>query len=156
MKNWQKLVAAILICEGAGALGAVFTTPAIATWYATLAKPAWNPPSWLFAPVWTTLFVLMGIALYLIWRTDLTKIEEREAFWLFLAHLLVNVLWSVVFFGLHSPGLGVVVILILLGYIIYLITRFWPINRTAAWLLVPYALWVSFATVLNFTIWQLN
>lgn len=156
MKSWWKLPAAILLCEGAGILGTLFTASQITTWYATLDKPVWNPPNWLFAPVWTTLFALMGIALYLVWRTGLKKIQEWEAFWLFLAHLLVNITWSIVFFGLENPGLGIVVILVLLAFILYLIYRFGRINQWAAWLLVPYAAWVSFATVLNIAIWRLN
>lgn len=154
--NWAKLVGAIAICETAGAIGAIFTTSQIATWYRTLAKPAWNPPAVIFGPVWTTLFLLMGIALYLVWQTNLKKRTERQAFWLFLAHLVVNILWSVVFFGWHSLVGGLVVIIILLIYIAYLTYRFWQIKPAAGWLLLPYLAWVAFATYLNYTIWYLN
>lgn len=156
MKDSWKLISAVLICEAAGALGAIFTTPQITTWYATLAKPSWNPPNWVFGPVWTTLFLLMGIALYLVWRTGLREKAERTAFRLFLAHLLLNIGWSVAFFGLESPGMGVVVIVTLLAFILYLIVKFREINHWAGWLLVPYAAWVAFATVLNIAVWRLN
>lgn len=154
--DWRKLIAAVLITEGAGILGSFFTAPKVTAWYAFLDKPTWNPPSWLFAPVWTLLFLLMGIALYRVWRTGLKTEDTRESFWLFIAHLGVNIIWSLVFFGLQSPGWGVVVILTLLAFIAYLIVRFYRIDKLAGWLLVPYIAWVSFATVLNTTVWLLN
>jgi benzodiazapine receptor len=117
--------------KGAGILGSFFTAPKVTSWYAFLDKPAWNPPSWLFAPVWTLLFLLMSIALYRVWRTGLKTEDARESFWLFIAHLGVNIIWSLVFFGLQSPGWGVVVILTLLAFIAYLIFRFYRIDKLA-------------------------
>lgn len=154
--NYYKLFASLFICLLAGFIGSLFTTPAITTWYATLTKPSFNPPNWIFAPVWTTLFILMGLALYLVWSRGLAERKNKIAFWLFRIHLLVNIFWSVAFFGLHNPGLAFGIIVVLWLMIAYLITIFYEINKKAGWLLLPYLLWVSFATLLNFAIWRLN
>lgn len=151
-----KLLSCILLCESAGMVGAIFTYPAIGTWYAGLAKPAFSPPNWVFAPVWTILFALMGIALYLVWEQGWQKREVREAVELFLGHLVINIAWSVAFFGLHKPLLAFFGIILLLAYIIVLIRLFAHIRLLAAYLLFPYLLWVGFATVLNFELWRLN
>jgi tryptophan-rich sensory protein len=155
-QNWFRLVSAIVICEAAGIIGSVFTTPAIDGWYSGLLKPSFNPPSWIFAPVWTTLFVLMGISLYLIWQKGLEKRENKLAFWLFIIHLGFNTLWSILFFGLKNPGWAFLEIVILWLFIVYLVLDFCNIDKKAAYLLLPYLLWVSFASVLNYSIWQLN
>lgn len=154
--NFSKLLLSIGLSLGAGLIGSLFTFSAIPTWYATLNKPSFNPPNYLFGPVWTTLYILMGIALYLVWRKGLRKKSIRFAFSLFLIHLVVNSLWSIVFFGMHQIFLALVVILVLWLMIIVLIKIFWEIDKTAAYLLMPYLFWVSFATLLNFSIWQLN
>ena len=151
-----KLAAAILICLSAGAIGSIFTTPAIDSWYAQLIKPAFNPPNWIFGPVWTLLFVLMGIALYLVWQKGLKKKENKLAFWLFIVHLFFNTLWSILFFGLKNPGAAFGEIIFLWLFIIYLIFHFCNIDKKAAYLLFPYFLWVSFAALLNYSIWRLN
>jgi benzodiazapine receptor len=142
---------AILICEAAGLIGTIFTSDSISTWYTTITKPSFNPPNWIFGPVWTTLFALMGVALYLVWKQ-----RNRKALYIFGAQLVLNILWSVIFFGLHSPMWAFVEIVILWLMILWTILTFYKINKVAAYLLVPYILWVSFASVLNFAIWRLN
>lgn len=157
MKNFFKLVASIAICEGAGIIGSLFTMPSIPTWYAGLAKPALNPPAWVFGPVWTTLFVLMGIALWLVWinrRAD--KKAKRTAIVIFFIQLALNTLWSIIFFALHNPGWAFVDLVFLWLAILATIILFAKISKPAAWLLVPYILWVSFAGYLNFAIWQIS
>lgn len=147
MKKWLKLILAIVVCELAGVVGSIFTTPAISTWYATLVKPSFNAPNWLFFPVWTILFALMGISLYFAWPRG--KI-------IFGAQLLLNILWSVLFFGLHSPLLAFIEIILLWIAILTTIIIFYRTSRTAAYLMIPYILWVSFAAVLNIFIVILN
>jgi tryptophan-rich sensory protein len=154
--NILKLVTSLVVCQCAGILGSVFTTPAIPTWYAALQKPAFTPPSWLFAPAWITLYLLMGIAAFFVWRAGLDNRWARVALLIFLIQLVLNALWSVVFFGLQSPLYGVIVIITLWIAILATIISFTRTSRLAAWLLVPYILWVSFASVLNISIWVLN
>ena len=124
-------------------------------WYASIAKPAWNPPNWIFGPVWTTLYVLIGVSAWRVWRTGAFR-RDRAALALFLVQWGFNFAWSGFFFGLRSPGLALVEIACLWLMIAALIVRFWRHDRTAAVLLVPYLLWVSFATALNFALWRLN
>ncbi len=151
-----KLALALMVCLLAGALGALFTTPAIPTWYAGLSKPSFSPPNWLFAPVWTLLYVLMGGAAYLVWMKGWKQREVRAALGVFGVQLVLNFLWSVAFFGMHSPLYGLVVIAALWAAIALTIVRFRGVSRPAAWLLVPYLLWVSFAAYLNYSVWALN
>ncbi len=155
-QNFFRLLVSVLICELAGIIGSFFTTPAIPAWYASLTKPSFNPPNWLFGPVWTTLFLLMGIAFYLIWQKLAVNKTAKLAMIIFIIHLGFNTLWSILFFGLRNPFYGLIDIAILWLMIVYLIYAFMAIDKRAAYLLVPYLLWVSFATVLNFAIWQLN
>jgi len=150
-----KLLASIIICEFAGVAGSVFTAPQIKGWYAGLEKPFFNPPNWIFAPVWTALFILMGISLWMIW-TEKTQINRKRAIQIFVVQLVLNILWSVVFFGLHSPAMGFSVIVLLWLAIFLTIKEFHKISKIASYLLVPYILWVSFASVLNAFIWFLN
>jgi len=155
IKNPKLLFFSILLSQLAGIIGSTATMSAIPTWYVTLNKPSFNPPNWIFGPVWITLYTMMGIALYLVWvkkQTKETKITKN----LFLAHLLVNALWSLVFFGLKRLDLAFIVIIALWWIIIYLIEMFKKIDKKASYLLVPYLLWVTFASVLNYAIWQLN
>jgi tryptophan-rich sensory protein len=157
--DWLKLAIAIVISECAGVIGSIFTITAIPTWYATLAKPSFNPPSWLFAPVWTTLYVLMGVAAFLIWRKDKAATagaNRNAALTLFALQLALNALWSILFFGMHSPLFGLIGIIALWVAIAWTIMAFYKISHSAAWLLAPYLLWVSFAFCLNFAIWKLN
>jgi tryptophan-rich sensory protein len=154
--NIAKLVISIVVCQCAGIVGSVFTTPAIPTWYAALEKPVFTPPNWLFAPAWITLYLLMGIAASLIWRAGLENRRVRTALIIFLVQLVLNSLWSVIFFGMQSPFYGVIVIIILWLAILLTILKFARIAAAAAWLMVPYILWVSFASALNIAVWLLN
>lgn len=154
IKNPKLLLISILITEAAGIIGSIFTTRSIPTWYASLNKPSFNPPNWIFGPVWTTLFLLMGIALYLIWSKKGKEVKKAlNIFWL---HLGLNILWSALFFGLKNPGLAFIEILILLGFIVYVTILFYRLEKVAGLLLLPYLAWTTFATFLNFTIWRLN
>jgi len=151
-----KLVVSIVVCEGAGGIGAIFTTPAISTWYAGLQKPSFTPPNSVFAPVWLTLYLLMAIAAFLIWRKGLNTKGAKPALILFLVQLVLNVLWSIIFFGLKSPLGGVVLILLLWIAILLAIIRFFKISPPAGGLLIPYIVWVSIAANLNVWVWILN
>ncbi len=151
-----KLVVSIVACQCAGAIGSVFTTPAIPTWYAALEKPSFTPPNWLFAPAWITLYVLMAVAAFLVWRQGFAREGVRCALIVFLVQLVLNALWSVVFFGLHSPLYGMVVILALWVAILVTIIKFFRLSVAAGSLMLPYILWVSFASALNIAIWVLN
>ena len=156
MKQSLKLIFALAIPLLAGGIGSIFTTPAIPTWYADLIKPALNPPAWVFGPVWTTLFVLMGISAFLVWKKGLEHKPVKIALGIFIGQLVLNTLWSIIFFGLHSPGEAFVELVILWLAILATIIAFARISRLAVWLLIPYILWVSFAGYLNYSIWQLN
>jgi benzodiazapine receptor len=156
LNNTSKLVIAIVVSELAGIIGAVFTTPSISGWYAGIVKPALNPPAWVFGPVWTTLFALMGIATFFIWKKGLERRNVKIALGIFVGQLFLNTLWSIIFFSLHSPGGALIEIVFLWLAIFTTIVAFAKISKLAAWLLVPYIAWVSFAVYLNFTIWTLN
>ncbi len=147
-------IASIFTCQMAGIIGVGFTASAIPLWYNTLNKPTFSPPSWIFGPVWTLLYTMMGIALFLIWN-EKTR-NSRKALLVFSLQLFLNAIWSPVFFGLRSPFMGLLIITLLWISIILTMVNFYKISKRAAWLLVPYFLWVSFATVLNFSIWRLN
>ncbi|MES2087595.1 MAG: TspO/MBR family protein [Patescibacteria group bacterium] len=154
--NTFKLIIAIVISELAGIIGSVFTTPSITGWYAGIIKPSFNPPAWVFAPVWTTLFALMGVAAFLIWKKGLERRDVKIALGIFASQLTLNTLWSIIFFGLHSPGGALVEIVFLWLAILVTIITFVKISKPTAWLLAPYILWVSFAAYLNYSIWILN
>ena len=151
-----RLVVSIIICQAAGLAGSLFNFASIPTWYATVNKPFFNPPNWVFAPAWTTLFLLMGISLYLIWDKGLGSKGVRKGVYIFGIQLGLNVLWSALFFGLRSPPLAFIEIVALWIAILLTIRAFIPISKRAAWLLVPYITWVSFAAILNLSIWALN
>ncbi len=146
----------ILIAEGAGIVGSIFTTPEIAGWYTTLVKPELNPPSWVFGPVWTTLFLLMGVAAFLVARAGWDRLDVKKALGVFVLQLVLNSMWSLAFFGLHSPALALGVIIILWIAILTTIIAFSRVSKTASYLLYPYILWVSFAAYLNLAIVLLN
>lgn len=156
------IIISIIIAQMAGAIGSFFTAPNIQSWYAYLEKPSFAPPNWLFAPAWIALYTLMGIAAFLVWSsyakaTDgQAKKEIKTALWLYGVHLLLNALWSVIFFGLQNPAWAFFEILILWALILIITRKFYKIRRAAGILFIPYILWVSFATILNFAIWQLN
>jgi tryptophan-rich sensory protein len=150
-----KLIASVILCQLAGFLGALFTTPTIPTWYATLRKPFFTPPNWIFSPVWISLFILMGISLFFVWqRTDHPKF--KIAFIFFFVQLILNVFWSAAFFGLRSPLLGLIDIVLLWIAILLTTQHFLKVSRMAGFLLFPYLLWVGFAALLNFSLWILN
>ena len=150
--NLLKLLTSIIICELAGVIGAVYTTPAIGLWYKDLNKPSFNPPNWIFGPVWTTLFILMGVSFYLVWSKKITV----NLVVIFATQLVFNILWSVIFFTAHSPSVAFFVLLMLWFAIAFTIINFYRVSKLAAWLLLPYILWVSFAGILNYFIWILN
>jgi len=177
--NLLKFLTSIIICELAGMVGSVFTIPQIGSWYKELNKPFFNPPSWIFGPVWTALFVLMGISLYLVWLkkwdpknrigSDKTKAWNSYSQKFFTGHwkriniilifatqLILNVLWSVIFFAVHSPIVAFFELLMLWFAIVFTIVNFYRVSKIAAFLLLPYILWVSFAGILNFVIILIN
>ena len=151
-KSVLGLAGFIVLCFSAAAFGSQFTP---GDWYAALKKPSWNPPNWIFGPVWSALYTMMAVAAWLVWRRGGFNLN-RLPLSLFLSQLLLNALWSWLFFGLKNPALAFGEILILWLSICGTIVVFWPRQRVGAWLLVPYLGWVSFAALLNFTLWQLN
>lgn len=177
--NLFRLLLSIIICELAGVIGAGFTTPAIGLWYKGLDKPFFNPPNWIFGPVWTAIFILMGISLYLIWskkwaiKNELkfknkkppNKLSRKflSGSWqkaniilIFAVQLVLNVLWSLIFFKFHSLGIAFFELIMLWFAIVFTIINFYRVSKAAAYLLLPYLLWVSYAGILNFFIWILN
>ena len=150
--NYLKLVISIGVCLLVGFIAGMFTSTSIDTWYSTLTKPFFNPPNWVFGPAWTILYIMMGIALYLVWNAS----NNRIAVTFFVIQLALNFLWSFLFFALENPLIAFIEILLLLGMIILTAVQFYPVSRTAAFLLIPYILWVIFASVLNFRIYWLN
>lgn len=155
-KNFLKLIIAIVGSEAAGIIGSIFTISSIPTWYAMIAKPEFAPPNWLFGPVWTTLFALMGIAAFLVWKKGTERKDVKVALGIFVLQLVLNTLWSIIFFGLRSPGGAFIEIIFLWLAILWTIVAFHKISKAAAYLLIPYILWVSFAAYLNYAIWILN
>ena len=154
LRRLRPLLFFVLLCLAVGWVGGLTTEAAIATWYRALAKPSWTPPELAFPIAWTILYVLMGVAAGLVWRSR--HRGRFAAIGLFLIQLAVNALWSPVFFGLHAPGGGLIVILLLLACVAATVVAFFPISRTAGWLLLPYLLWVGYATTLNIGIYLLN
>lgn len=149
------LILFILASFAAGAIGSLFTTPAVQPggWYGTLPKPPWTPPSWVFGPVWSTLYLLMGIAAWRVWR-ERARVRVNVPMALFTMQLLLNAAWSIVFFGQRQVGFAVVVIALLWLVILLTLVSFWRIHRVAGALLLPYLLWVSYASALNVAIWR--
>jgi benzodiazapine receptor len=151
-----ELIVSIVICQLAGLIGSGFTTASIPTWYVTLNKPFFTPPNWLFAPVWLTLYTLMGVAAFLVWRQGLKDRQVQRALTIFGVQLILNAFWSVAFFGLQSPITGLIVIIMLWIAIVLTILWFLSISKPAGLLLMPYILWVSLAAALNVAIVILN
>jgi len=156
LRDFTALLASVFLCEAAGFVGSVFTTPAIPTWYASLKKPFFTPPSWIFAPVWITLYTLMGISLYIVWKKGPDRHDVRRAVSIFAVQLALNVLWSMVFFGMQSPLYGFIIIVLLWVVLLATVITFYRISKPAGVLLVPYFLWGSFASALNLAILILN
>jgi len=146
----------ITITYAAAAIGGIFTGPAVNTWYPTLNLPTFTPPSWLFGPVWTILYGMMGIAVFMVWRTKHNQHRRMTAIIVYSVQLGLNAAWSPVFFGLKNPGAGLIIIILLWFAIAATIYAFQRVSRPAALLFIPYLLWVSFAVVLNYAIWRLN
>lgn len=155
-KVFPKILIAVIVCLGIGFFSSFATQSSIDTWYASLNKPFFNPPDWIFGPVWTVLYILMGIAAGLVWSKGFYHKWVQTALYHFIFQLLFNGLWSIVFFGFHSPGFAFLNILVLLVLIILTIKWFKVVSKKAAYLLYPYLIWVCFATILNFSIWQMN
>ncbi len=161
INNTFKLIISLIIPQLAGGLGSYFTIGSVKDWYPVLEKPLLNPPAWVFGPVWTTLFPFMGYALFLVWSSYAKASADRKdvikiALTLFGIQMVLNALWSIIFFGLHSPGGALFEMIFLWLAIIATIIAFAKISKPAAWLLVPYILWVSFAGYLNYSIYALN
>ena len=179
INNVFKLIIAVIIAELAGVFGSVFTVPNIESWYAGLTKPALNPPAWVFDPVWTTLYFLMGVALFLVWKRNFKishsllandkkpwnpwsrrlwrgNLQTFNVIAIFTVQYILNIVWSWIFFGMHLPNVAFFVILALWFSILFTIMNFYRVSKPAAWLLVPYILWVSFAAYLNLAIWLIN
>ncbi|MCP9289971.1 TspO/MBR family protein [Gracilimonas sediminicola] len=159
MKNipfWAKVIFGILACNAVGLAASSVTLPAITTWYADLNKPSFNPPNWLFGPVWTTLYTLMGVAAAGVWEEGFPKPPVKSALTVFGVQLFLNGLWSFLFFGLQSPLIAFIEIILLLVFIVLTFKKFREIKWWIGWLLVPYLLWVAFAAILNLFIVVLN
>jgi benzodiazapine receptor len=154
--EWMKLLTAIFVCQAIGLFGARYTRPALKPWYASLRKPFFTPPNWLFAPAWITLYFMMAIAFYLIWIKDFAAPGVKPAVFAFALQLFLNSLWSYIFFGLKLIGYGVLEIISLWISIAVCLVLFLKVSIPAGLLLIPYLVWVTFATALNFAIWKLN
>jgi translocator protein len=150
-----KLVIAVLFCEVVGISSGLLSMGEMNPWFSTLSKPSWNPPSYLFGPVWAVLYFLMGVALWLIWNSPATP-QRTNATYSFLAQLFFNFCWSILFFKFHFMGLALVDIACMLITIVITILWFARISSIAAYLLIPYFAWVCFATLLNYKIWSMN
>jgi len=153
--NLIKLFISIIICQMAGVIGSIFTTPKIGIWYVYLKKPFLSPPNWVFGPVWTLLFILMGVSLWFVW-IDQNKKYKKKAIIFFIIQLVLNILWSFLFFGIESPLLAFLGIICLWLAILFTILEFYKIYKIASYLLIPYIVWVSFASYLNLFIWIIN
>jgi translocator protein len=151
-----KLLISLVVPVAVGGLSGFATSRGVQTWYPSLVKPPFNPPSWVFGPVWTTLYLAMGFAAFLVWQRGLNNAPVRLALVFFLVQLALNGLWSILFFGMQSPGLAFAEILVLWLFIGITIVLFWRVSPAAGMILLPYEAWVSFAAVLNASIWILN
>jgi len=156
--NWRRLLISLLIVFLAGFIGSYFTYPGIQSWYAGLNKPAIALPNWLFAPVWSALYVLMAFSFYFVWNKSKVsnKVLVNECMTLFIIQLVLNSLWSIIFFGLHNISLALVEILVLWSFLFLTIVKFYKIDKKSAYLLIPYILWVSFAALLNYSFMAVN
>ena len=155
MNNSIKLILSLLFTIGVGSLGSVFTISEIPNWYASLQKPVFNPPNWLFGPVWTILYTLMGVALYLVWKKPISK-DRNIAIIIFMIQFTLNFFWSIIFFKYHYLGWALVEILLMWTFILLSTLLFWKHSKLSVYLLIPYLFWVSFAIILNAAIFQLN
>jgi benzodiazapine receptor len=151
--QWLVLAGFILLCLMTGMIGGLATAPSIESWYRTIAKPVWTPPDWVFGPVWTVLYIMIGVAAWLVWKT---RDRVAPAMVLFGVQLALNLAWSLLFFGARSPGLALIEVVFLWTSVLLTMLAFFGRQSTAGWLFVPYLAWVSFAAILNFAIWTMN
>lgn len=156
MKKFSKLVCSVSVCLLTGFLGSFVTMDSITTWYADLSRPSFTPPDWTFGVVWPILYVMMGVSAFLIWERGINKRQVKVALGLFVLQLVLNGIWTPIFFGLHMIALALVEIVLLWVAILLTIIAFWRISKASTFLLFPYILWVSFAVVLNAAFWYLN
>jgi tryptophan-rich sensory protein len=156
MRKPIRLIVAVLLPVLVGAVSGLFTASSVKTWFVTLNKPSFNPPSYVFAPVWTTLYIMMGVAFYLVWVSVTDKAQQHKAMTVYFIQLFLNFCWSFIFFYKQRPDLAFIEIVFLWVSIVVTLVLFYRISKPAGWLLVPYLLWVSFASALNYAIWQLN
>lgn len=159
LKKFARLLGSILICHVAGGIGSLFMASATSDWYEQLQKPFFQPPGWIFGPVWLLLYTLMGVALYILWERSKgikKRNQAKSLLYIFLIHLIFNAIWTPIFFGAYQIVLAFVVILIILGFVIYLVFKSWKLDKRVSYLLIPYLAWLSFATVLNFSLMVLN
>jgi translocator protein len=154
--QWIVLAGLIVLCLAAGIIGAFSTQSSVASWYPTLVKPSWTPPPWIFAPAWTALYIIMAIAAWLVWKSDTRFAGVRLAMILFFIQLALNALWSPLFFGLQSPGLALIDIILLVIVLALAVWAFLTVRIMAGLLMLPYLAWVLFAAALNFAIWRMN
>jgi translocator protein len=152
----MKFIISLLIPLAVGFVSGLFTRNSVDTWFTTINKPWFNPPSWVFGPVWTLLYLLMGVAMWLVWKHKGDETQKKRALYLYAVQLVFNFFWSIIFFHFHEPGWAFAEIMALWVLILLTIFAFAKVNKTAAWLLVPYISWVSFAAILNYTIWRMN
>jgi tryptophan-rich sensory protein len=153
--RWLPLGFFLFLAFLAGAIGALATSTSVHTWYPSLHKPSWTPPSWLFGPVWTLLYVGMGTAAWRVWRA-LGPLESRRLVRLYAAQLALNAIWSILFFGQQSPGLALIEVIVLWLVLVRMLALLWPVDRIAGALWALYVAWVTFATLLNAAVWELN
>jgi len=153
--NWGRLIFSIILAQLAGIIGSLATTPNIATWYSTIIKPSFSPPNYLFGPVWIILYTLIGIAFYLVWQSTNSD-KKRIAMKLFIIQLILNSLWSIIFFRFHNIPFAFIEIIFLWLAIIGTTIYFFKVSKPAGWILIPYLLWVTFAAILNYSIMILN
>jgi translocator protein len=151
-----KLTLSVMVCVLTGTASSFFTVSSVSTWYETLNRPVLNPPSWVFGPVWTVLYILMGVSLFLVWSRGVRAGKEWVAIGVFVFQLVLNFFWSIAFFGAQNPALALINILLLWFSILITMILFYRLSKTAVYLLVPYLFWVTFATYLNYSIWLLN
>jgi tryptophan-rich sensory protein len=156
VRSWVVLAIFVAICLAVGSAGGWTVAGSVADWYPALAKPSWTPPTSLFGPVWTALYIMMAVAAWLVWKKDVRFAGVRVALILFFVQLALNFLWSFLFFGLRAPGLGLIDIVLLLLLVAVTTWAFFQQSRWAGVIMLPYLAWVGFATALNFAIWQLN
>lgn len=154
-RDLKALFLLIALCLAVEVLGGLFTQSSVTTWYPSIAKPSWTPPSFVFGPVWTLLYLMMALAIWLIWKTPATPLRSR-AYKLFGAELFVNFIWSPLFFGLHSPLYGMIDIILLWALLVPTILTFYQLRPLSAYLLLPYLIWTTYAGALNIAIWYLN